>query len=170
MKLGKIMIVILFVMVFVPNVALAHKMLIDVFVQEDGAVLVGVFFPDGSPAKNCKVEILTEDGRVFKEGLTDRDGQFMFKPEGAVGTFKAVATGTMGHKVEVSFKMGEPQAAPQEAEGPGEVKPTKIKLSHKEKFPWLEIIAGLGFIFGLSSFILCLKLMSELKNASARNR
>jgi len=170
MKLSKIMIVILFVIVFVPNVALAHKMLIDVFVQENGAVLVGVFFPDGSPAKNCKVEIFTEDGRVFKKGLTDEDGQFVFKPEGAVGTYKAVATGTMGHKVEVSFKMGKPQAPPEEAKGPSEFRPQKMRLAHKEKFPWLEIIAGLGFIFGLSSFILCLKLMSELKNASTRNR
>lgn len=170
MKLSKIMIVILFMMVFLPKVALAHKMLIDALVEEDGTVLVQAFFPDGSPAKNCKVEIFTEEGRLFKEGLTDKEGQFIFRPEGAAGTYKAVATGTMGHKGQVSFEIGKPKAPSEEAEGLGEVKPQKMRLTHKEKFPWLEIIAGLGFIFGLSSFILCLKLRSELKNASTRNR
>lgn len=170
MKLVKIMIVVLFMALFLPTVALAHKILIDAYRQEDGQISVEAFFPDGSPAKNCKVEIFTEDGRIFKKGRTDEEGQFMFKPEGAAGTYKAVVTGTMGHRAEISFEMGEPKAPVQEPEAVSEVKPQKIKLSHKEKFPWLEIIAGLGFIFGLSSFILCLKLRSELKNASTRNR
>ncbi|KPJ57661.1 MAG: hypothetical protein AMS15_09830 [Planctomycetes bacterium DG_23] len=170
MKLVKITIIVLCMSLFSPTAAFAHKMLIDAFAQEDETILVEALFPDGSPVKNCKVEIFAEDGRLFKEGTTDEDGRFVLKSEGATGTYKAVVTGTLGHRAEVSFAIEKFEEVAEEAERPSEISPQKMKLSPKEKFPWLEIIAGLGFIFGLSSFILCLKLRSEFKNASTRNR
>jgi hypothetical protein len=170
MKLVKIIIVVVSLVLFLPTAAFAHKMLIDAFPQEDGTILVEALFPDGSPAKNCQVEILTEDGASFKKGLTDEDGQFIFVPGDAAGTYKAVVTGTMGHRAEISFEIKGAEVPTGETEMPTGVSPKRVQISIKEKFPWLEIIAGLGLIFGLSSFILCLKLMSKLKNASTRNR
>jgi nickel transport protein len=169
MKLVRITILVLCMTLFLPTAAFAHKMLIDALSQEDGTVLIEALFQDGSPAKNCKVEIFAEDGTPLKEGVTDENGRFVFKPEGAA-TYKAVVTGTLGHRAEVSFVIEKSEEVAEKAERPSENIPPKMKISTKEQFPWLEIIAGLGFIFGLSSFILCLKLRSELKNAFTRNR
>lgn len=155
------------------NGGLAHKILVDALVREDGKVQVEAFFPDGSPAKNMKVEIFSPDGSLFKEGKTDMEGRFLVTPIGPAGTWGAVVTGMMGHRAETKFEVGT-LAVSKEAihmKPPMEVSRETKGLAHKKGIPWFRIIAGLGFIFSLAALIMQLKLQSEWrqKHASTGN-
>jgi len=143
--------------------ALAHKMMMDAMVNDDGTVLLEAFFPDGSPAKNTKVEVFLPDGSQFVEGTTNADGQFIFTPEKEAGVWKAVATGKMGHKTSAEFEIVAGVSAEEQTESIKEAKPARKRIAHKEPIPWNQIISGFGFIFGISAFIISLKLRADLK-------
>ncbi len=157
-------------LIFIARAALAHKILVDCLVKEEGTVQIEAFFPDGSPAKKVKVEVFRSDGSLFIEGKTDTEGRFFLHPGRPLGPWRVVVTGTMGHAAETQFELtGEVK----EKEGPEKAavsKPEAKRLAHKEATPWFKIIAGLGFIFGLSSFIFILKLRSERKRKNASTR
>lgn len=167
MKLSKITIIFFLIYtLFISLDAFAHKMLIDTLVNKDGTVLIEAFFPDGSPAKNTKIEVFSPAGSLFTKGTTNESGQFIVTPEEKPGTWKAVAEGKMGHKTSTEFEIGagvgekEPVKLAEKEE---ESRPKRKKLTHKEPIPWYNIISGLGFIFGVSAFIISLKLRAELK-------
>ncbi|MFQ6040298.1 MAG: hypothetical protein ACE5PV_05530 [Candidatus Poribacteria bacterium] len=141
---------------FMPKSALAHKMMMDSMVNDDGTVLLEAFFPDGSPARNTKVEVFSPDGSLFAEGTTNVDGQFTFTPAKKEGAWKAVATGKMGHKTSTEFEI---VAGARNSE----LKQESKRIAHKEPIPWNQIISGFGFIFGMSAFIISLKLRADLK-------
>ena len=157
-------------LIFIARAALAHKMLVDCLVNEEGTVQIEAFFPDGSPAKKLKVEVFRPDGSLFIEGRTDMEGRFFLRPGEPLGTWRVVATGTTGHRAKAQFELtGEikEKGMPEKDVVPT---PEAKRLAHKEAVPWFKIIAGLGFIFGLSSFILSLKLRSEIKGKHASTR
>ena len=144
----------------------AHKMLMDVLVNKDGTVQIEAFFPDGTLAKNVKIEAFSPDASLFVEGQTNEYGQFIITPVEKSGIWKAVATGKMGHRVSTEFEIsaGVSKKEPKElVEKEKESKPKRKKLARKEPIPWYHIISGLGFIFGVSAFIISLKLRAELK-------
>lgn len=155
--------------------AFAHKMMMDAMVNDDGTVLLEAFFPDGSPAKNTKVEIFSPDGSQFMEGTTNADGQFIFTPEKKAGIWKAVTTGQMGHKTSTEFEIVAGVSAEEMARGQdgkraeeleirnSELKQKSKRIAHKEPIPWNQIISGFGFIFGISAFVISLKLKADLK-------
>lgn len=176
MKLENINAILLAIcVIFLPSEALAHKMLVDALVNEDGTVQIEAFFPDGSPARNTKIEVFSPDGNLFKEGTTNSEGQFITTLKPGSGTWKTVATGKMGHKTSTKFKIltgVETEATPESTVVEEKTKPEENRLAHKEALPLLQIISGFGFIFGISAFIMCLKLradLSRLKNASTGN-
>ena len=154
---------------FIPKIALAHKMMMDAMVNDDGTVLLEAFFPDGSPAKNTKVEVFSPDGSQVMEGTTNADGQFIFTPEKKMGVWKAVATGKTGHKTSAEFEMVAVVGSEEQTESieeelvKGEPKSERKRIAHKEAIPWNQIISGFGFIFGISAFIISLKLKADLK-------
>ena len=157
-------------LIFIARAALAHRMLVDCLVNEERTVQIEVFFPDGSPAKKVKVEVFEPDGSLFIEGKTDMEGRFFLHPHRTPGTWRVVATGAMGHRAKAQFELtGEikEKGRPEKDVVPT---PGAKRLAHKEAIPWFEIIAGLGFIFGLSSFILSLKLRSQIKGKNASTR
>jgi nickel transport protein len=159
-------IVIIFLFIYVllmPEAALAHKMMLDAMVNDDGTVLLEAFFPDGAPAKNTKVEVFLPDGSQFVESTTNADGQFIFTPEKEAGVWKAVATGKMGHKTSAEFEIVAGISAEEQTESIKEPEPARRKIAHKEPIPWNRIISGFGFIFGISAFIISLKLKADLK-------
>ena len=170
MKTGKILTTI---MTFAITLTLystvsGHRMLADSVVKEDGMVLVEAFFPDGSPVKNAKVEILKPDGSLFMEGRTNMKGRFTFRPERGSGIWEAVVTGTLGHQAKTECDISGGLKTKERTPGTEE-----RELSHREPIPWFKVFAGLGFIFGLSSFIMVLKLGTDLKrkqSASPRDR
>jgi hypothetical protein len=153
--------------------ALAHKMMIDAMINDDGTVLLEAFFPDGAPAKNTNVEVFLPNGSRFVEGTTNTDGQFIFTPEREDGVWKAVATGKMGHKTSAEFEIVASISAEEQTELIREAQPARKKIAHKEPIPWNQILSGLGFIFGISAFVISLKLKADLdrlKNALTSTR
>ena len=164
---------------FIPKIALAHKMMMDAMVNDDGTVLLEAFFPDGSPAKNTKVEVFSPDGSQVMEGTTNADGQLIFTPEKKTGVWKAVATGKMGHKTSAEFEIVTSVSPEEQTESikeepvEKESEPVGKRIAHKEPIPWNQIISGVGFIFGISAFVISLKLkadLNKLKNALTSTR
>jgi len=143
--------------------ALAHKMMMDSMVNDNGTVLLETFFPDGTPARSTKVEVFSPDGSQFVTGTTNADGQFIFTPGREAGVWKAVATGKMGHKTSTEFEIGAGISAEEQTEALKESKPARKRIAHKEPIPWNQILSGFGFIFGISAFIISLKLKADLK-------
>jgi len=170
-----------------PGTAWAHKMLARSRVHEDGTVLLQAFFPDGKPARDITIEVRRPDGSRFKTGKTDERGKFTFTPDGTPGRWTATFTGTLGHKTETSFDIApaaqgiapgagstsvagrvptasaEGRAAPVAADRPAPAPSTSESLIQKEPLPATQVLAGLGFIFGLSAFLLCLKLRADIR-------
>ncbi len=137
--------------------AFAHRMIAAARVREDGSVLLQAFFPDGTPARRVKVEVRRPDGSLFAELETDAEGKAVVKAEGAPGRWTARFVGSMGHATEAEFQVAgaKPGAPPAPA--------AQEDLVRREPVPWRDILAGLGFIFGLSALLMCLKLRRELR-------
>ena len=150
--------------------AWAHKMMAAALPRDDGTVLLQAFFPDGKPARGVKVEVFRPDGSVLLTAQTDDAGKLTVTPD-AAGQWKATFTGSMGHKTRAEFCVGAAQepaspAIPRPdatAAGPGH----QESLIQKEPFPWVKVAAGLGFIFGLSALLMCLKLRASLKKLAS---
>jgi hypothetical protein len=183
MKIGRNVFLVLFIFPFFSQNVAAHKLVVDAVINEDGSVFVDAFFAKGSPAKGVKVEIFQPDGALFKEGKTDAQGRFTFSPEGPAGIWKAVATGSLGHRSEAKFEWqhGEEQLSSSEVLAPGgtdaphhqDASSRPAVPSHRaDPLSWMNIFAGLAFLLALSAFLLSCHLFKELKrlrNEIARN-
>lgn len=134
--------------------ALAHRMLADALAKDDGTVVIDAFFADGKPVVDAAVEIIGPSGSLFATGRTDVEGRYRFRPDGEEGRWRAVITGTMGHRAEAEFTFG---SGHEPASGPGP------PIERVAPVPWLGIVSGLGFIFGLSSFVMVLRLRARLR-------
>jgi len=145
-----------------PSYSHAHRMLVDCMV-EDGTVLVDVFFPDGKPARNVKVEVYISDEVLYLSGETDAEGRFGFDP-GDVTHFKVTAIGKLGHRAEQEVSLNE--AMPRPSEKSEKVGPTEDEVRQREPFPLREIFAGLGYIFGVVGILMYLKARSDLRKAN----
>lgn len=156
--------------------ASAHKLMADALVHEDGSVWIDAFFADGSPAKQIKVEIFRPDGSLYGEGKTDDQGRFALAPSGPSGTWKAVVSSALGHRAEAAFdlkELGERPAPQPEAAAPsalsskqaatGEASSKQRPSLRGEPFPWEKVFSGLGFLLGLSAFLLSCYLFKEVK-------
>jgi len=142
----------------------AHKMIAARRVHEDGTVLLQAFFPDGKPARGVQVEVRRPDGSLFAAERTDGQGKLVIRPDDMPGQWTATFLGSMGHRTETQFTMGRaasaqgaPAAAPNATAAPGDE-----SLIVKEPVPWWNVLAGLGFILGLSAFLMCLNLRREV--------
>lgn len=173
--------------------ASAHKMMAASRVHDDGTVLLQAFFPDGKPARGVRVEVHRPDGSLLLDGKTDDEGKLTMTPDGLEGQWTATFTGSTGHRTQTRFAIQgqegtDASAAPGRIEAPppegAEPRPLVASPSHsvqqqpaagamaateslieKEPFPWVAVVAGLGFIFGLSALLLSLKLRAELREA-----
>jgi len=82
-----------------PHPALAHKLLLDYTAVNEG-LLVEAFFPDGTPARNTTMRLMTPDGKVLRQGMTNDHGGYLFPvPEHA--DYVADADAQMGHYAKV---------------------------------------------------------------------
>jgi len=100
----KKLILFLFLSLFIPSLALAHK--ISAFVDVDGNnVSLVSYFSDGTPAKNAKVTVYDSNGKVVLRGKTDKEGEFDFKIE-KPGKYKAVVNAELGHRAVTTFQIG----------------------------------------------------------------
>ena len=139
-----------------PSHSNAHRMLVD-HVVENGTVSVDVFFPDGKPARNVKVEVYRADETLYLSGETDEAGRFNFNP-GDENFYKVVAIGKLGHKAEQEVSLST-------AEKPEGIIPTEDEVRKRDPIPFREIFAGFGYILGVAGILIYLKARSDLRKA-----
>jgi hypothetical protein len=157
---GCLFVVFCLVFAMLPSSSHAHRMLIDCMLEGE-TVIVDVFFPNGRPARNVKVEVYKPDETLYISGETDEEGRFSFDA-GDETQLKVAATGELGHKVEqeLSLEKGKP---PESSEAAA---PARSEVKRRVAFPLREVFAGFGYIFGAAGILMYLKARSELKKAN----
>jgi nickel transport protein len=94
-----IVLCVLAALILIASPALAHK--VSVFGYVEGGMLLGEgYFPGGGKAKNSKVELIDQNGKVLATTTTDNKGAFKLKLPAAKAPLKLVVTASMGHKGE----------------------------------------------------------------------
>ena len=150
-----------FICAILPSQSHAHRMLIDC-IAEDGTVLADIFFPNGRPAKDVRVEVYNSDEILHTSGRTDAEGRFSFDAKGKT-YFRVVAIGELGHKAEQKLSLEEtPSRPPGESAEDGHV---DSKVRRRVPLPFREVFAGFGYIFGAAGVLMYFKARSDLKKA-----
>lgn len=111
-------------------------------IEKAEGVCVTALYDDGEPMSYAEVEIKEPGSEtVFQSGRTDRNGRFLFKPDGQ-GLWQAVVSDGMGHRLALSIAVGGGEAAPAPVEtGPPPASAGASRL--------LKALTGLSIIFGL---------------------
>lgn len=162
-------------MLGVPSLLFAHRMLMDYTVEKD-EILVEVFFPDGKPAVNVDVDIETSSGNVVLSGKTDAEGAYRFRPE-RYEALVIVAEGSLGHRSKTRIAPAElvslfPGKETRIEPGPAVDSPVETRTVrpvaerskiHTERPPIRDIFAGIGYIVGLFGIFFYIKAKREMK-------
>ena len=110
--------------------------------QDADGIRIEAAYDDGEPMSYAAVEITAPDGGVvFQKGRTDRNGVFMFAPDGP-GRWRIAVSDGMGHRLELNHEtalvevtMGPPSSKASEKTAP---------VPHS-----IGIVAGISVIFGI---------------------
>ena len=154
------------ILILIPSPSLAHRLDTDVF-PEKNTVRVEAFFPDGTPAVGDRVKMLYQD-RVIATCTTDSEGVCTL-PRPNYPEVKIVVLGKMGHRAERMLKLTPHTPVAQKDSASPERSSTRSQAP-RGKFPITEVLAGLGFLFGLSGFVVAWDTRRRLKAlASSRN-
>ena len=96
-------------------------------------------YDDGEPMAYAAVEIKSPGADIaFQTGRTDRNGCFMFYPDGE-GLWQATVQDGMGHRLALSVKVGEQE----KSLSPEAASPASLKGSRP-----LKALVGVSVIFG----------------------
>jgi nickel transport protein len=102
--------IIFLLLLFLPFQIYAHR--VNLFVDQIGNNLeITAFFPDGSPCKECRVEVLDKKGRVLQITKTDEVGKAILSM-GNVTDIKVVLKAGEGHQAEKFIKFDTPKKEP----------------------------------------------------------
>ena len=141
----KILIIFLFcfgLLVVSPS-AFAHKVNIFAYVEGD-TVYTESYFPDGKKVKGGIIEIYDSQGKKLLEGITDEEGLFNFNlPK--KDNLKIIINASLGHRNSCILSIENP---------------TRLE---QKKTPFMEMIAGIGFIFGITG--ISFYLLSKKRNS-----
>jgi len=118
--------------------AFAHKVNIFAYVEGDN-VYTESYFPDGKKVKDGKVEVYDSQNKKLLEGQTDNNGQFSFRPI-KKDDLTIIINASMGHRSSYVLTRDEFSIA--------SVK--RQKTLRKDKISPKDIIAGIGYIFGIA--------------------
>jgi hypothetical protein len=157
----------------------AHKLLVAASLEKEGVLKIESFFPDGNPAIEIPVSLEPEDGRPPLSGRTDLQGTFRFFSL-APGKYRIVAGDPLGHRAETLVVIpGRAEASKADLLPPAKdltpsvaasgTVPGRPDSSRGEPVPWGAILAGLGFIFGLTALIMVLNLQKEVRRTRRRS-
>jgi nickel transport protein len=154
--------------VLVPSLAFGHRLNVFAYVEGD-AIGVEAYFSDGKGARDADVAVFGPDDKQLLSGKTDVEGKFSFAAPATASDLKIVVTTGDQHEGSYTLKADELGGAPSEqatpapdpggAVSPGqpvsrlEAKLTSIQRELnelKEKISLDRVIAGIGFIVGLS--------------------
>ena len=114
----------------------AHKLNIFL-IEENENIIVSSYFASGSYCKNCKVEIYNLKNELIKEGITNKNGEYVFSKTDESLNIKVEAIG--GHAAFEKFEISKEHEKKNK-----EVKTTKDSLI--ESFIAILLIAGI-FLF-----------------------
>jgi nickel transport protein len=116
------------------------------YVEHTDGYCVTAQYDDGEPMSYAAVEIKAPDSNIaFQTGRTDRNGRFMFEPDGQ-GRWQAVVKDNMGHRLHVDLEVGGDNAAREKGE-------TRTPAASGLSSRLIKVIAGLSIIAGLSGFL-----------------
>jgi len=140
-KLGLVSIIIIPILIAICTQAHAHR--VNLFAWYDGKMILAEgYFSGGNKAMDSTILVFDSEGKEVFHGMTDKKGEFSFKPPGN-GEYRLVLEAGMGHRAEalVSVQGTESgpaapeagQAGPRTAESP-ELKEAgqAAKDAHKE--------------------------------------
>ncbi len=112
------------------------------FTETAQGILVTAGYDDGEAMSYAAVEITGPDnGPVFQKGRTDRNGQFMFRPD-QKGKWQIVVQDGMGHRLALEQEIADDQ-------GNLTTAPSSPSAPPKASRP-RGVITGISVIFGLS--------------------
>jgi hypothetical protein len=152
----------------------AHKLMVSAVPEAEGTLTVQAFFPDGTPAQEVPVAVSSTDGHPILSGKTNAQGLVKIAPL-APGAYRVEVGDPLGHRAETRGVLPgatPPQAAPSPRETTPAAAPPPLAGAPAppgEAFPWGNLLAGLGFIFGVAAFILVLKLRAEVRKLAPRD-
>ena len=183
-RLGQVSLMALMLFLISPPMAQAHKLLISITPEANGSLIVQAFFPDGNPAQDVPLRVTPEDGSPPLTGKTDSQGNFRFT-EVKPGSYRIEAGDPLGHRAEKRVIVPgrpaskAPEVSSQKAAAPSRTAAAASKVitpppatpppPQGEPIPWANILAGLGFIFGLTAFVMVLKLRAEVRRHASRH-
>jgi hypothetical protein len=143
--------------------ALAHKLLVSGTPEAGGGLKVQAFFPDGKPAQEIPVAVIPAAGGSPRSGKTDHQGVCSFTGL-APGQYRLEAGDALGHRAVTQVVLPGPAAEMAPPAGN-----PAAPLPRGEPLPWGNILAGLGFIFGVSAFLMVLRLRAEVRKHASRD-
>ena len=119
---------------------------VDGYVEKANGYCVTAEYDDGEPMSYAAVEIRAPGAKVgFQTGRTDRNGCFLFRPDGQ-GRWQAIVQDGMGHRLSLDLEVGaekDPEASTDNSSQ------TALRKLNRP----VGVMTGLSVIFGLCGFI-----------------
>ena len=136
----------LLLMTHAPTICRAHG--VEGYVEMAAGASVKANYDDGEPMAYAAVEVMPAGAKLaFQTGRTDRNGYFIFRPDGP-GLWQVVINDGMGHRLALEYEVAaDPDAAPVAAES---TPPPPVHVDGSTRA--LKIVTGLAVIFGLCGF------------------
>lgn len=116
------------------------------YTETADGIRVKAEYDDGEPMSYAEIEITSPDSDIpFQKGRTDRNGVFMFAPDGP-GIWQMAISDGMGHRLSLEREITALKGKQMDSNGSSQKKSTPV--SRKE-----GVMTGLAVIFGLSGVI-----------------
>lgn len=126
------------VLVSIAPVAWGHSIVAD---RISGGIGISARYADGTPAASAEVKVFAPgENQPFQEGLTDREGRFLFFPP-TTGDWRIVVDDGIGHALDETLPVHDLEADSQSAPDPA---PPQNRL-----WPMLTGIGIIWAIFGM---------------------
>ena len=126
-------------------------------VEREEGYCVTTLYDDGEPMSYAALEIKAPDSDItFQKGRTDRNGRFMFQPDGP-GSWKVSVQDGMGHRLVLDVEVGDDPA----------LEKVQVDMPAVGALPGRlgSILTGVGIIFGLCGFFYGLRAGSRSRSA-----
>jgi len=127
----------LFIFIMSKNVCFGHGVHYE---KIEGGIGIEANYDDGTPMSYSEVKVysLQDKETEFQQGLTDKNGRFVFFPD-VKGKWKLVVNDGMGHGIVTNISFEE------------EMKVKKTGTAHFSR--WQKILIGVSLIFGITGIL-----------------
>lgn len=139
---------------------LAHRVIVFAWVEKEMIHVQGSFGAN-RPAKGCEIQVVTPQGTLVHQGVTDQKGEYSLKLEGLPDSdLMVILNAGTGHSGQWTLPKGELQPEPalqdrsdNRSENPAEKLAAKLaeKQALEQGPPLARILAGIALIFALAA-------------------